>query len=127
MIRKAGTTWPEVLTDRGSPRVERLRNAEDPGLRAENNRLRGEVERLRNELDRAGKPLRAPRLRYWRPRGWRDAVELALVWREIVTDWELGFITSISGRRELTPRQRDRLDELIDKVEIHARVRGFGT
>jgi hypothetical protein len=63
--------------------------------------------------------------RVWHePRGHREAAAECLAWGSCLTAWEVEFLKSIGSRWSLTPRQRQRLDPIIDKVRAYARATG---
>jgi hypothetical protein len=63
--------------------------------------------------------------RWTEPSTVRDAIDRCIEFDEYLTEWERAFIGSIAGwRRPLSPKQKKRLDELVDKVRRIARARG---
>jgi hypothetical protein len=116
MLRQANLGWDEVLIGPGIA-VDAARQ-----LAAENEMLSAEITQLRRRLAQLGGNL---------PDSWAppcnstEQIETALRWTAVLTDWERGFVTSIAGRRQLSEKQRGRLDELTRKIETIARSRGL--
>jgi hypothetical protein len=71
-------------------------------------------------------PQGAGRVRIGRePTGHREAAAECLAWPEALTRWEREeFLPSIASRWNLTPRQRQLLNPIIDKVRAYARATG---
>lgn len=65
------------------------------------------------------RPLTLPRPeRHWRrPATICQSVRVCLSWPEALTAWEENFLCGINGRNSLTERQRQTLDNIVDKVE----------
>jgi hypothetical protein len=67
---------------------------------------------------------RAP-VRVWHePRRHREAAAECLAWPEILNEWELDFLKSISGRWSLSGRQQHCLARIIEKCRHFARASG---
>jgi hypothetical protein len=63
--------------------------------------------------------------RRWRePGSPSDRAALCLLWREVLTDWEVDFCRSIVGRCRISPKQTAVLARLARKAEAFARATG---
>ena len=116
IVKEAGLSWHQAIeADMNGVAVEAARV-----LHKENEALRDEVKRL---------CARQPTLpdTWSSPRTVAEAIEQALAWTEVLTDWEREFATSIAGRRHLTVKQRERLEQIIQKIERIARARGLAS
>jgi hypothetical protein len=79
LVRGAGLTWPEVITERAT----------------------------------------VPAFRAWRPPSTTaEAIVLCLRWPELLTPWEVEFLSSLSTRRRVSAKQFEVLTGILAKVEI---------
>lgn len=68
-------------------------------------------------------PNRPPR-RWRTPRTPSDSAALALMWGEVLTDWERDFCRSLVGRYRVSSRQAEILTQITDRIEAFARASG---
>jgi hypothetical protein len=105
MVKAAGLTWPEVLSDhRADIATEACRR-----LVAENDELREQIARLKVETA-------------FTPTRWVESymtaakIDTCVSYTEWLTGWERGFVTNLARWRVLTQKQSRCLDELITKL-----------
>jgi hypothetical protein len=65
-----------------------------------------------------------PQRRWREPVSPSDCAALCLLWREVLTDWEVDFCRSLVGRQRLSPKQTAVLARIAAKVEAFARATG---
>jgi hypothetical protein len=94
-------------------------------LLAETGELREANEQLYAELTRLRAHQLATPMSWVEPRNTAAAIEQAIAWTAVLSDWERGFITSIASRRFLSEKQRDCLEKIIWKIERYARAKGI--
>jgi hypothetical protein len=62
---------------------------------------------------------------YWQePNSSQEAIEACLDWSDVMSDWEQGFLVSISSRSRLSPKQLTVLDRLVTKARNAAKAAG---
>jgi hypothetical protein len=99
LVKGAGKTWDEVLNS------------------DETRHLREECDRLRRLLAQTKK--------VETPDSLSEKLDLCAEYHECLTDWEKKFIESLAAwRGQPTVKQAQRLDEVLRKVRVYARMQG---
>jgi hypothetical protein len=93
LMKDAGLTWPEALRDTQADLAERAARM-----------LLPENEELRAALDCVHARPSLPR--WQEPRTAEKAFDLCLLWRDRLTEWEAGFVSSIARRTRISEKQR---------------------
>jgi hypothetical protein len=83
--------------------------------------LLARLDRLEDELARVRA---AQRPAHWtQPITTAEKIDVCARWANVCTGWEREFVVSLAGRwRPLSPKQQQRLDELVGKIERIARL-----
>ena len=111
MVRSSGSSW-EIIFRALDEAAQRIAD------------LQAEAEAARQRQP-GTTPVREWRELWVEPDNDPSAIEACLEWGDIMSEWEQGFLVSVSGRDRLSEKQKNVLWRLVAKARAKAKAEGF--